>query len=211
MERQNRRAQQERIERMRKAARDPALGLPQGQSMLSKALGKPAGRVALAMSEAYEFARGAERRTCTLLVGSNPGTGKTTGAVRVILLHAAKGERGLYIRAPLIPVVRNYATAAVYDHVREVDLLVVDELGMEPDAASIIGLVLERHDNERVTFLLGNLSSEEMVARYQLLDDPRMRSRFSGLVKSGFARPVRAIRDRDFRGGDESFATEPRR
>jgi hypothetical protein len=69
LERQNRRAQQERIERMRKAARDPSLGLPQGQSMLAKALGRPAGRVALAMGEAYEFARGAERRTCTMLVG----------------------------------------------------------------------------------------------------------------------------------------------
>lgn len=206
-ERQRRRAQQERIERMRKAARDPALGLPQGQSMLARALGKPVGRVAVAMHEAYEFARGDERRTCTLLVGSNPGTGKTTGAQRVILTHAAKGESALYVRAPLLPHIRNHATAALYDQARSVDLLVVDELGMEPDAATIINIVLERHDNERVTFLLGNLAAKEMVARYQLLADPRMRSRFRGLVKSGLARPVLSITDRDFRGGDDAFVS----
>lgn len=205
-ERQARREQLARIEKLRRLARDPALGLPQGPSMLARALGKPAGRVGAAMQHAYDFARGSTRRTCTLFVGSNPGSGKTTGAVRAVIFHVERGDTALYVRAPLLPSVRNHTAAPLYDQVRAVDLLVIDELGMEADASAIINLILERHDNERVTFLLGNLTSEETIRRYALTDDARMRSRFRGLVKSGLKSPVVAIEDRDLRGGNDSFA-----
>ncbi len=201
-ERQSRRAALERLERARRIARDPSLGLPQGPSMLSRALAKPSGAVALAIDAAYQYARGDERRVCTLLLGSNPGSGKTTAAVRVVLAHVERGSTALYVRAPVLPHVRNHATQAAYDRAREVDLLVVDELGMEAESSTITALLLERFDNERVTIGLGNLSQKEMVARYLLLDDPRMRSRFSGLVRAGFSRPVVALTDRDFRGGE---------
>lgn len=201
-ERQQRRAHLERIEAMRRAARDPSLGLPQGPAMLRKALAPASGKVGLWLDRVYAFARGERRRACTVLVGSNPGTGKSTAAVRIILRHVASGSSGLYIRSPLLPSVRNYASAALYDRVRDVDLLVVDELGMEADAATVVALLLERHDNERVTVFLGNLGYDEMLARYRLTLDARVNSRLRGVAKLGL-RPVVAFEDRDFRADGE--------
>lgn len=199
--RQTRREELARLERMRRAARDPALGLPQGPTMLARALSRPSSPVADRIRAVYAFARGDRPRVAALFLGSPPGSGKTTAAVEVILTHVERGQSAAYMRAPLLPAIRNHATAALYDRARDADLLFVDELGMEPEPAVVTALLLERHDNERVTILVGNLTHEEMVARYALRDDPRMLSRLRGIVKSGLREVVVAIESRDFRAG----------
>lgn len=209
-ERQRRKEAQIRLDGMRRAARDPALGIPQGPGMLAKAMGKPSGAVATAMLRAYQHARGGEaRKVCSVFVSSNPGSGKTTTGARVVLTHASQGDSALYVRAPILPAARSHVTEKLYDLARSVDLLVIDELGMEAEAATIVNLVLERHDNERVTFLLGNLSSKELLERYRLMADLRLRSRMHEMRAAGIP-PVQTITDRDFRSKDVGSFVEER-
>ena len=188
-------------ERMRAASRDTRIGIPTGPEMIARALDKGTGVVAGICREAYRFARGSKaRRTCTLWLVGPPGTGKTTSAVRMVLHHEAIGRSAAYVRAPVLPSVRNYASQELYDRVRRTDLLVVDEIGLEADAGTITSLVCERHDLERFTVLVGNLSVEQTVERYKLMADPRVRSRMRQLTGQGF-KPVRLAQDRDYREG----------
>ena len=201
-QRVRRRAQLAFEERMRTAARDPRVGVPQGPGLIERALKPGTGKVAKVCRDLYRFARqSTPPHTATCWLIGPPGTGKTTSAVRLILRHEAHGRSAAYLRAPVLPSVRNYATTELYDRARRVDLLVVDEIGTEPDARAIMNLVLERHDYERVTILIGNLTATECVDRYQLMADPRMRSRMAHLRAQGL-NPVRAVRDTDYRTGE---------
>lgn len=186
-------------EKKREAFRDPRVGVPQGPGLLQLALKRGTGKAAAACREAYRFAFGARpRRTVTLWLIGPAGTGKTTSATRLVLHHEAIGRMAAYLRAGAIPGVRNYANAEIYDRARRAELLVVDEIGTEPDPKVISALVCERHDHERVTVLIGNLQPQQCVERYQLMSDERVRSRMAQLRRQGFP-PVRAINERDFR------------
>ena len=190
-------------ERMRTVSRDPRVGIPQGPELIARALTRGTGKVAAVCREVYGYARGSRKppATATLWLIGPPGTGKTTSAVRLVLHHEASGRSALYVRAPVLPAIRNYGTAEVYDRVRRTDLLVVDEIGTEIDPKVLVNLVLERHDCERLTVLVGNLAPNECVERYQLMTDLRMRSRMAQLRARGM-QPVRSVRDTDHRTGE---------
>jgi DNA replication protein DnaC len=188
-------------ERKRSAARDPRVGVPQSPDLIGRAIRPGTGRAAQVVAEVYRFSRGDEARTATVWLIGQPGTGKTTAAIRAILDHEASHHSAAYLRAPILPGVRNYATAELYDRARRVDLLVLDEIGTEAEAKVITELVCERHDNGRVTICVGNLDPQQCVERYSLMTDARVRSRMAQLRRLGCP-PVRVIRDRDFREGE---------
>lgn len=199
-----RRERRERLqleERKRTAARDARIGVPQSPDLIARAIRPGTGRAAEIVAEVYRYARGDEDRTATVWLVGTPGTGKTTAAIRAILGHEAQGRSAAYLRAPILPGVRNYATAELYDRARRVDLLVLDEVGTEPDPKTITELVCERHDHGRVTICVGNLDAPQCVERYSLMTDARVRSRMAQLRRLGCP-PVRVIRDRDYREGE---------
>jgi len=188
-------------ERKRIAARDPRIGVPQSPDLIARAIRPGTGRAAEVVAEVYRYARGDEDRTATVWLIGTPGTGKTTAAIRVILAHEASHRSAAYLRAPIVPGVRNYATAELYDRARRVDLLVLDEVGTETEAKVITELVCERHDHGRVTICVGNLDAPQCVERYALMADARVRSRMAQLRRLGCP-PVRVVRDRDYREGE---------
>ena len=188
-------------ERKRIAARDPRIGVPQSPDLIARAIRPGTGRAAEVVAEVYRYARGDEDRTATVWLIGTPGTGKTTAATRVILTHEASHRSAAYLRAPIVPGVRNYATAELYDRARRVDLLVLDEVGTETEAKVITELVCERHDHGRVTICVGNLDAPQCVERYALMADARVRSRMAQLRRLGCP-PVRVVRDRDYREGE---------
>ena len=176
--------------------------MPRSSVVISRTLQRGTGKAAEVCREVYRYAYGSTpRRTATLWLIGPPGTGKTTCAVRLVLHHEARGRGALYLRSASVPGVRNYASAELYDRLRKIDLLVVDEIGTEADPKVISALVCERHDHERVTILVGNLLRDACIERYQLLDDPRVRSRMKQL-RLAKMNPVREIKDRDYRTGE---------
>lgn len=106
------------------------------------------------------------------------GTGKTTGVSWMLARHPLSA---LYVTAPQCCEYRNTATALLLDAVRTVNLLGIDELGLEAKPSAIVELIIHRFDNGLITVLLGNLTTEQLGERYS---DPRLRSRVASLGRS---------------------------
>lgn len=120
------------------------------------------------------------------MLGGPVGRGKTV-ALAWSVVHHVRGAR--YVTATEIAATpRNGYSTNEDAHRRweRVDLLCVDEVGMDAQTDALVGLMLARWTAGGATLLAGNLNRREFTARY--LSGPlgeRLTDRVSGVQKRG--------------------------
>lgn len=131
-------------------------------------------RAFLAWREATAERERGDRCKGLFVLLSPPGGGKSTAGAWAVVWHR---ESALYLTAAEVaanPLTAHTTTHLAWRTFVGPDLVVVDEIGTERDAATVLALAQERYNRGRATILLGNLTSEEFFARYP---DPRLESR----------------------------------
>lgn len=116
--------------------------------------------------------RGGRRAGVVRVLAGPPGTGKSCAAAWACLWDAPGCPRevsALFVTAAeLGRTPRNTFSEhlAAWRRWTEVPLLVIDDLGLEGDAAAVSLLLLERYDEGRVTICTANLTDAALAARY---------------------------------------------
>lgn len=141
--------------------------------------------VALAQDYLRNFRRGDTQSGRGLLLVGREGTGKTHIAVAILRGVLEKGFSGRYWNVPelfleLRRVINGEGKCSegdIFDEAREVDLLVLDDLGAEKTSEYVLDrlyvLINGRYENDLATVITTNRSIEEL--RQQL--GPRIASR----------------------------------
>lgn len=112
-----------------------------------------------------------------VFVPGGTGSGKTSGISWIIARHPLSA---LYATASQLCETRNAGNYQFLDLARTVNLLGVDELGLEYKPSAIVELLVHRFDHGLITMLLGNVTREMLGERYS---DPRLRSRTASIKR----------------------------
>jgi hypothetical protein len=107
-----------------------------------------------------------------MLLHGPSARGKTSCAIARARLLAGQGLRALFVTAAALAesarVAPFGARVPALDAARAADVLVLDELGGEPQALSnpVVTLLHDRHANESITIVTTGLTLEQLSARY---------------------------------------------
>lgn len=106
------------------------------------------------------------RRPAVLYLGSGPGVGKTS-ALCWAVTHAPRSAR--YVKSSTIDVTKRAGWSTDEEQWKRwesVELLALDEAGLEKEPECITKLLLERWDHASLTVIAGNLTAKEFSGRY---------------------------------------------
>ncbi|MGM9737177.1 MAG: AAA family ATPase [Candidatus Cryptobacteroides sp.] len=137
------------------------------------------------------------KSSCPGLVIYGPcGTGKTTmvKALQQILEVGRKFDNVCYLNAcQIVDYFRNEDTRDKYDKAKSVEVLLIDDLGCEPEHLMLFGTLYEpikdilykRYDRMLITVLTTNLGDEELYKRYGERIADRLKETFDTIVFNG--------------------------
>jgi DNA replication protein DnaC len=118
-----------------------------------------------------------EDEPASLLLAGPVGRGKTGLAIASLKAEIARGRSGLFVESPsLLDRIRQtfddvlgVKEHELYAAVRDVDVLVIDDLGKEPPTdwvrARLFVLLNDRYNSRRRTIITTNLTSADLVER----------------------------------------------